>query len=138
MRSAEEKEAKGVAPRGKAVFSQCDGGFRPSWRFWRDFSVFSSQVALQSGSSCVDAFPPRFAGAQVVMLIHPAKPLFAWTDLEDLPQLLSIKQVLCSLPDDALLEGLRAARGKGRDDYPVGVLWGVVLLSILCRHLHVE
>jgi len=72
------------------------------------------------------------------MLIHAAKPLFAWAELEDVPQLLSIKEILCSLPDQALLDGLRAARGKGRDDYPVTVLWGVVLLSILCRHLHVE
>src|SRR5262249_10354310 len=30
-----------------------------------------------------------------------------------------------------------AARGNGRDDFPVSVLWGVVLLSILCRHSHV-
>ena len=72
------------------------------------------------------------------MLIHAAKPLFAWSELEDVPQLLSIKEILGSLPDEALLDGLRAARGNGRDDYPVSVLWGVVLLSILCRHPHFE
>jgi hypothetical protein len=72
------------------------------------------------------------------MLIHATKPLFAWAQLEDVPQLLTIKQVLCCLPDEALLEGLRAARGNGRDDYPLSVLWGVLLVSILCRHLHLE
>lgn len=72
------------------------------------------------------------------MLIHAAKPLFAWGDLEDVPQLRTIKDVLSSLPDQQLLEGLQAARGNGRNDYPVSVLWGVLLLSILCRHAHVE
>src|SRR5262245_9765885 len=74
----------------------------------------------------------------LAMLIHAAKPLFAWGDLEDVPQLRTIKDVLASLPDQALLDGLTAARGNGRNDYPVSVLWGVLLLSILCRHLHVE
>jgi hypothetical protein len=72
------------------------------------------------------------------VLIHATKPLFAWAELEDVPQLLTIKDVLSCLPDEALLQGLRKARGKGRDDYPVEILWGVLLLSILCRHLHVE
>src|SRR5262249_48873115 len=71
------------------------------------------------------------------MLIHAAKPLFAWSELEDAPQLRTIKDVLSSLPDQHLLDGL-AARGNGRDDFPVSVLWGVVLLSILCRHCIVE
>src|SRR5439155_25311053 len=74
----------------------------------------------------------------LAMLIHATKPLFAWADLEDVPQLRTIKDVLSSLPDRQLLDGLRAARGNGRNDYPGSVLWGVVLLSILCRHLHVE
>src|SRR5262249_48280726 len=38
-------------------------------------------------------------------------------------------------PDQALLDGLQCARGNGRNDYPVSVLWGVVLLSVLCRHV---
>jgi len=72
------------------------------------------------------------------MLIHCTKPLFAWTDLEDVPQLRTIRDILSSLPDQALLDGLAAARGNGRNDYPVSVLWGVLLLSILCRHPHIE
>jgi Transposase DDE domain len=72
------------------------------------------------------------------MLIHAAKPLFAWDCLEDIPQLRTIRDILSSLPDQPLLDGLAAARGNGRNDFPLSVLWGVLLVSILCRHLHVE
>jgi hypothetical protein len=41
-------------------------------------------------------------------------------------------------PNHTLLESLRAARGKGRDDYPVEVLWGTLLLSIALRHVSVD
>jgi len=37
-----------------------------------------------------------------------------------------------------LLQSLRAARGKGRNDYPVSVLWGVVVLRVALRHLTTE
>ena len=33
-----------------------------------------------------------------------------------------------------LLDGLRRARGRGRDDFPVSLLWGVALLTPLLRH----
>ncbi|MGL4551579.1 MAG: transposase [Gemmataceae bacterium] len=56
------------------------------------------------------------------MRIHAAKPLFAWSELEDSPSLVTLR-------------GLGEARGNGRDDYPVEVLWGVLLLSVLCRHV---
>jgi len=42
------------------------------------------------------------------------------------------------VPDGRLLEGLRAWRGRGRNDYPVRVLWGVLLLQIALRHTHAE
>jgi hypothetical protein len=69
------------------------------------------------------------------VLIHATKPLFAWSELEDSPSLQTIRAVLSSLPDQELLEGLQRARGQGRNDYPVSVLWGVVVLSVLCRHV---
>jgi hypothetical protein len=69
------------------------------------------------------------------MLIHATRPLFAWPELEDSPSLQTIRAVLSSLPDGALLDGLNKARGHGRNDYPVGVLWGVVVLGVLCRHV---
>jgi len=69
------------------------------------------------------------------MLIHATRPLFAWSELEDSPSLQTIRAVLSSLPDQELLDGLQKARGHGRNDYPVTVLWGVVVLSVLCRHV---
>lgn len=72
------------------------------------------------------------------MLIANAKPLFAWDCLEDSPSLMSIAEILRSLPDAKLLEGLRRHRGRGRNDYPVHVLWGVVVLQIVLRHSDCE
>ena len=73
-----------------------------------------------------------------MMIVHAAKPLFAWDCLEDSPSLQTIKDLLAALPDGKLLHSLRTARGKGRDDYPVSVLWGVVVLRIALRHLTTE
>jgi Transposase DDE domain/Transposase domain (DUF772) len=73
-----------------------------------------------------------------MMIIHAAKPLFAWDCLEDSPSLRTIKELLASLPDGKLLNSLRSARGKGRNDYPVSVLWGVVVLRIALRHVTTE
>lgn len=72
------------------------------------------------------------------MLIPITKPLFAWDCLEDNPSLKTIRRFLDTIPDAKLLEGLRQARGRGRDDYPVHVLWGVVLLTIALRHISYE
>ncbi len=68
------------------------------------------------------------------MGIHATKPLFAWDELEDSPSLKTIKQLLDTIPDDELLVSLNAARGRGRDDFPVRVLWGCVVLAIALRH----
>jgi len=72
------------------------------------------------------------------MIIHATQPLFAWDSLEDSPSLSTLRSLLESIPDADLLEGLRRARGRGRDDYPVHVLWGVVLLTIALRHTTTE
>ena len=72
------------------------------------------------------------------MRIRSTAPLFAWEALDDSPSLATIKAFLAAVPDAALLASLRRARGKGRDDYPVEVLWGAVLLTILLRHPTIE
>jgi hypothetical protein len=72
------------------------------------------------------------------MHVAAAKPLFAWDCLEDSPSLKTIREILRSLPDAPLLEGLRRHRGRGRNDYPVHVLWGVVVLQIVLRHADCE
>src|SRR6476469_1332400 len=69
------------------------------------------------------------------MRIHAAPPLFAWGELEDCPTLATIRDALQAVPDQALLDGLRAARGRGRDDYPIPRLWRIVLLTVLLRHV---
>src|ERR1700678_1647477 len=63
-----------------------------------------------------------------------SKPLFAWDELEDSPSLNTIRTCLDAVPDAVLLQSLRQARGKGRDDYPIHVLWGTLLLAIALRH----
>ncbi len=73
-----------------------------------------------------------------MMIIYAAKPLFAWDCLEDSPSLQTIRDLLAALPDAKLLASLRNARGKGRNDYPVSVLWGVLVLRIALRHLTTE
>jgi hypothetical protein len=73
-----------------------------------------------------------------MMIIHPAKPLFDWESLEDSPSLQTIKDLLAALPDGKLLDSLRFARGKGRNDYPVHGLWGVVVLRVALRHISTE
>jgi len=70
-----------------------------------------------------------------MMVLHPAKPLFDWESLEDSPSLQTIKDLLAALPDGKLLDSLRKARGKGRNDYPVHVLWGTVVLRVALRHI---
>ncbi len=72
------------------------------------------------------------------MRIQMTKPLFAWDCLEDSPSLATIGELLATVPDGALLRSLRDARGKGRDDYPVTVLWGTHLLKIILRHVTTE
>jgi len=71
------------------------------------------------------------------MKIAITRPLFAWDALEDSPSLTSIRLLLEAIPDHNLLDGLRAARGKGRDDYPVEVLWGTLVLAIALRHVSI-
>jgi hypothetical protein len=72
------------------------------------------------------------------MRISITRPLFAWDCLEDSPSLRTVRDFLHALPDAKLLKALRKSRGRGRDDYPVTVLWGVCVLMPLLRHLTVE
>jgi hypothetical protein len=72
------------------------------------------------------------------MLVHATKPLFPWDELEISPTLDTIRQALRAIPDAALLDALRRRRHNGCDTYPVSVLWGVLLLSIILRHDTIE
>jgi hypothetical protein len=68
------------------------------------------------------------------MQLYTTDPLFAWAKLEDHPELSTLRLLLEVLPDQKLLEGLEEARGKGRDDFPLRVLWGTVVFTIALRH----
>src|SRR5512143_1903659 len=72
------------------------------------------------------------------MRIHVREPLFAWNALEDSPSIRTIRDFLQAIPDHDLLAALQRERGHGRDDYPVRVLWGVLLLTILLRHVSIN
>jgi hypothetical protein len=72
------------------------------------------------------------------VIIDSIRPLFAWDRLDDSPSLNTLRTLLASIPDAALLASLRRARGKGRDDYPVHVLWGVAVLTTALRHVSTE
>lgn len=72
------------------------------------------------------------------MRIAQSRPLFAWDDLPESLSLQAIQELLASVPDAKLLASLRDARGRGRNEYPVHVLWGCVLLTIILRHASYE
>lgn len=68
------------------------------------------------------------------MRIASTQPLFAWAALEDSPTLETLRRCLEAVPEGSLLQGLRLARGRGRDDFPVSVLWGIAVMTPLLRH----
>ena len=72
------------------------------------------------------------------MRIAMTKPLFAWDCLEDSPSLRTIREFLESLPDEKLVASLRRRRGRGRNEYPVWVLWRTLVATILLRHASIE
>src|SRR5262249_52742238 len=104
---------------------------------------FFDQAAHAAGISCVvrdrvSSCPDSTTDSRLMMVLHPAKPLFDWDSLEDSPSLQTLKDLLAALPDAKLLDSLRKARGKGRNDYPVHVLWGVAVLRVVLRHVTTE
>lgn len=72
------------------------------------------------------------------MRLTTQQPLFAWEALDDCPSLQTVQAFLAAVPDAALLASLHSWRGKGRDDYPISVLWGTLLLTIVLRHTTIE
>jgi hypothetical protein len=64
------------------------------------------------------------------MRVHATKGLFAWDALEGEPSIRTIRGARAAIPDGPLLDGLRRARGKGRDGFPVAALRGALALTI--------
>ncbi|MFH1111047.1 MAG: transposase [Planctomycetota bacterium] len=63
---------------------------------------------------------------------------FPWHKLPDSPDLVALRFLLDLLPDQRVLATLRAYRGKGRNDYPVHILWRVHVTRYLLRHPTME
>jgi hypothetical protein len=101
-----------------------------------DFFDFSTARGLVRG--CAAVYIGRHTPGRFAMIVAATKPLFAWDCLEDSPTLKSIRDILHSLPDGKLLAGLQSHRGRGRNDYPLHVLWGVVVLQVVLRHSSCE
>jgi hypothetical protein len=72
------------------------------------------------------------------MAIIPQTKLFGWEDVENLGELLRLRLVLETVPDEALMRHLEARRGRGRDDYPVRAVWNAVLAGVVYEHPSVE
>jgi hypothetical protein len=72
------------------------------------------------------------------MKLHTTDALFAWDRLPDSPGLSILKQLLDLLPDAPLLQALRRHRGRGRDDYPMHVLWRAHVARYVLRHATME
>lgn len=72
------------------------------------------------------------------MRLLATDPLFPWDKLPDSPDLTALRFLLDLLPDQRLLTALRAYRGKGRNDYPVPILWRVHVTRYLLRHHTME
>lgn len=82
------------------------------------FSDWSITVRSPRGSLALSAArnpaPDRFPRPTRRSPITP--PLFAWEFREDRPRIAPLRDFLATRPDGKLLDSLRQARGKGRDD----------------------
>ena len=72
------------------------------------------------------------------MQVYTYHPLFPWQCLDDSPEIEFLRQALDVIPDAHMLVLLRTARANGRNEYLVSVMWGVVLLTAMLRHISTE
>lgn len=72
------------------------------------------------------------------MATIPQPLLFTWEEIAELGDLSRLKLLLESLPDEELMQKLEAARGNGRDDYPVRAMWNSLLAGIVFQHPSIE
>lgn len=60
--------------------------------------------------------------------------LFSWQEIDTCSDLDRLHLVLSALPDENLMCLLEQHRGKGRDDYPVRVIWNTLLAGVVFQH----
>jgi hypothetical protein len=72
------------------------------------------------------------------MAIIPQTNLFDYTDIEKLGDLERLNLAFEGIDDEPLMRRLEDARGHGRDDYPVRVMWNLIIAMIVFEHKKVE
>ena len=60
--------------------------------------------------------------------------LFSWEDVDARSDLDRLRLVLAALPDEELVRRMEAARGRGRDDYPVRACWNALIAGVVYQH----
>ena len=65
------------------------------------------------------------------MAIIPQREMDFWKKIERKDDLHRFKYVLDSLDDEPLMQYLEKKRGKGRNEYPVRVLWNCMLAMVV-------
>ena len=68
------------------------------------------------------------------MATIPEPSLFCWHSVDQLGDLERLQLVLDALPDEPLMQLLEAARGHGRNDYPVRPLWNSLIAGFVFQH----
>jgi len=63
---------------------------------------------------------------------------FSWRDVEGLADLARLGLVLETLPDGEIVAALEAARGRGRNDYPVRAMWRALIAGVVFQHGSVQ
>jgi hypothetical protein len=72
------------------------------------------------------------------MAIIPQVSLFDYSEIEVLGDLERLKLALGGIEDEAFVRKLEAKRGKGRNDYPVRVMWNLIIAMKVFEHTSVE
>jgi len=68
------------------------------------------------------------------MATIPQPSLFSWQEIDACSDLDRLHLVLSVLPDENLMNLLEQERGKGRNDYPVRVIWNTLLAGVIFQH----
>ena len=68
-------------------------------------------------------------------MVSIPQALFGWEEeINKLGDLMRLKMVLDTLPDEALMRQIERERGNGRDDFPVRAMWNLVVAGVVFGH----
>lgn len=68
------------------------------------------------------------------MAIIPQSSLFSWKNVEESDEIVRLRRVLETLPDEKLMLALEKDRKGRRNDYPVRAVWNCVIAGIVFGH----